>query len=125
MMELKLKKCQKCGALIKVIKDCNCSDHDIMCCGETMEIIKANSTEANALKHIPAYKINNGQLEISVDHVMDDDHYIEWLLYKTKDKNIELLLKPHDEIKMTVPYEKGAHIYSYCNKHGLWECEVE
>ena len=34
--ELIIKKCQKCGALVEVINDCNCGDCRITCCGEPM-----------------------------------------------------------------------------------------
>ena len=40
-------------------------------------------------------------------------------------ENREVLLQPGDTPEMTVPYEKGALIYAYCNKHGLWKTEVE
>ena len=33
--------------------------------------------------------------------------------------------KPGEVSTITVPYEKGANLYSYCNKHGLWKSEVE
>ena len=34
--ELIIKKCQKCGALIEVINDCNCKDCGIICCEKPM-----------------------------------------------------------------------------------------
>ena len=37
----------------------------------------------------------------------------------------EVLLQPGDTPEMIVPYEKGALIYAYCNKHGLWKTEVK
>ena len=56
---------------------------------------------------------------------MEEDHYIEWILVKTEKENREVILKPGDTPAMTVPYEKGALIYAYCNKHGLWKTVVE
>ena len=41
-----LKRCNKCGALLKVFKDCNCDNCEITCCGETLENIKTNSVDA-------------------------------------------------------------------------------
>ena len=32
-----LKRCNKCGALLKVLKDCNCDNCGITCCGETLQ----------------------------------------------------------------------------------------
>ena len=28
-----LKRCNKCGALVKVLRDCNCNNCEILCCG--------------------------------------------------------------------------------------------
>ena len=64
-------------------------------------------------------------IHIKVNHVMEEDHYIEWILVKTEKENREVILKPGDTPEMTVPYEKGALIYAYCNKHGLWKTVVE
>ncbi len=123
--ELKLKKCEKCGALVKVLQDCTCKDCGIICCEEPMKEIKTNSVDAAFEKHVPTYEKEGDNLHIKVNHVMDPDHYIEWILVKTEKENREILLQPGDIPEIIVPYEKGALIYSYCNKHGLWKGEVE
>lgn len=125
MKELKLKKCLKCNALIKVIEDCNCEDCGIVCCGEPMKDVKSNSVDAAFEKHIPVYEIEESNIVITVNHVMEEDHYIEWIIYVTNNLEITKYFKPNEELKLIVPYEKGAKIYSYCNKHGLWEKEVD
>ncbi|MBO5349206.1 MAG: hypothetical protein J6A89_05250 [Clostridia bacterium] len=48
------KKCEKCGAIVKIIKDCNCENCGIQCCGEAMKIISQNSAEAEINKHAHA-----------------------------------------------------------------------
>lgn len=125
MKELILKKCSKCGALVKVIEDCSCLDCGIMCCGEKMEEVIANSTDASVEKHVPTYEVDGDNIKITVNHVMDSDHYIEFILVKMENENHELLLQPGKTPEMIVPYEAGAIIYSYCNKHGLWKAEVK
>ena len=37
--------CEKCGAMVKVLIDCNCKDCGINCCGEQMKEISIE--EAN------------------------------------------------------------------------------
>lgn len=125
MKELIIRKCDKCNALIKVIEDCKNKTCKMMCCGEEMKEVKANSTDASKEKHLPVYEKVGNDIKITVPHVMDEDHYIEWILVKTKNKNIETIFAPQEKAEMTVPYEKGALIYSYCNKHGLWKSEVK
>ena len=57
MKELILKRCNKCGALIKVINDCNCNNCGIICCDEKMQEIVPNSVDASYEKHIPSYEL--------------------------------------------------------------------
>ena len=49
--ELIIKKCNSCGATIKVIKDCNCPNCGIVCCDEPMKVITPNSVDAAVEKH--------------------------------------------------------------------------
>ena len=37
--ELVIRKCAKCGAMVKVLIDCTCKDCGIKCCNETMKEI--------------------------------------------------------------------------------------
>lgn len=125
MTELKLKKCLKCGSLIKVIVDCNCENCGIVCCGEQMKEIIPNSVDASFEKHVPNYEVIGDNMRITIDHVMEEEHYIEWILVKTETGNIEKFFESGDVLELVVPYNKGSIIYSYCNKHGLWKKVVE
>lgn len=125
MKELVLKKCMKCNALVKVLEDYKDESYGIICCGEPMKEVKANSTDAAFEKHVPTYEKEGENIHIKVNHVMEEEHYIEWILVKMEKENREVLLQPGDTPEMIVPYEKGALIYAYCNKHGLWKTEVE
>ena len=51
--ELIIQKCPKCGALIKVIKNCNCEDCGLKCCNETLKALVPNTVDAAIEKHIP------------------------------------------------------------------------
>ena len=55
---------------------------------------------------------------------MDNDHYIEWIMYQTDKESIKITFKPGDTLKVKFKYQKKALLYSYCNKHGLWMKEV-
>lgn len=120
-----IKKCFKCGALVAVLKDCECKDCGITCCGEPMKEVKANSVDAAIEKHKPTYEINEDELEVRVDHVMESDHYIEWIKVVVGDEEHTYYFNPGEEPAVVIPYEKGTKLYAYCNKHGLWETTVE
>lgn len=122
--ELIIKTCTKCGATIKVLKDCTCSDCDISCCNEKMVTLKPNSTDAAFEKHVPTYEIKDGNLIVSVNHVMDPDHYIEWIALINDDNEDFFYLNPGDNAKVTFKNKAKGTLYAYCNKHGLWEKEI-
>ena len=124
MIDLIIKKCTHCGALIKVINDCNCSDCEIMCCNEKMEKIVANSTDAAFEKHIPVYEIKNDKLIVRVNHVMDIDHFIEWICLVKDEKEEYVYFNPGKEATAIFENSKGT-LYSYCNKHGLWMQKIK
>ena len=121
-MELKLKKCSNCGALVKVINDCHCKC-SFICCDNVMDDVIPNSVDAAFEKHIPNYDIEGDTLKVSVNHVMDEDHYIEWLAFVNDEKEEFVYLKPGAKAECTFKYQNGT-LYAYCNKHGLWMQEV-
>lgn len=120
-----LKKCNKCGALVKVLKDCTCEDCGIKCCGENMKNIVANSVDAAVEKHVPEYVVTGDKIKVQVNHVMEQDHYIEWVSFVYDGAEQTVYFKPDEKPEVTFDYVKGATIYSYCNKHLLWYKIVE
>ena len=123
MKELTIKKCLKCQATIKVINDCTCEDCGIKCCGEQMKEVRANSTEGAIEKHKPTYTIDGNKLIVTVNHVMEEEHYIEWECLLTDDKEEYVYLK--NEPKAIFDKVTNGKIYAYCNKHGLWVTDIE
>ena len=84
------------------------------------KILKCNEVDAAFEKHVPQYKILNKEVEVFVNHVMEDDHYIEWIMVDYGSVQIIKEFKPYEEPKMKVEYKEGMKAYSYCNKHSLW-----
>ena len=83
-------------------------------------VIKSNSVDAAGEKHVPMYNILGDKVEVYVNHVMEDDHYIEWILVDYGDSYFIKEFKPGDTPKIEVDYKVGMKAYSYCNKHSLW-----
>ena len=122
---MKILKCKKCDALVEVLEDCSCNDCCITCCNENMELLKSNSVDASFEKHLPTYEIKDDLVLVRVNHVMDDDHFIKWIKVVTDNTVFSTYFNPGEEAVVTFKYVKGATVYSYCNKHGLWETVVE
>lgn len=123
--ELIIKKCNSCGAIVKAIKDCNCSNCGIVCCSEPMKIITPNSVDAAVEKHVPVYEIKEDRIYVTVNHVMEEEHYIEWISIVSDGRECITYLKPGMEAKTHFKYIPGSTIYAYCNKHELWKTEVK
>ena len=125
MKEFVIKKCMKCGALVKAIEDCKCESCGIKCCGEQMKELVPNSVDAAFEKHIPNYEVKDGMICVTVNHVMEDEHFIEWIAVVYEDKEITICFKPGNEAVAQFEYVPGSKIYAYCNKHGLWVKKVD
>lgn len=123
--EFKIKKCTKCGAIVKVIEDCKCEECKIQCCGEQMKELIPNSVDAAIEKHVPTYEVKDGMLYIKVNHVMEDEHFIEWITVVAENEEKTSYFAPGEEATVTYKYQPGTTIYAYCNKHGLWKVDVK
>lgn len=123
--ELIIKKCTSCGATVKIIEDCNCEGCGIVCCGKPMMEMKPNSVDAAVEKHVPTYEVEGNEIIVKVNHVMEAEHYIEWISLVHDNKEYTVKLQPEENAECRFPYVKGATLYAYCNKHGLWKTEVE
>ena len=123
--EFIVKQCSKCGAMVKVLKDCKCEDAGISCCGEEMKTLIPNSVDAVIEKNVPTYEVKDGKIFVTVNHVMEEEHYIEWVSIVFGDKEVTTYLEPRKEAEAHCKYVPGATIYAYCNKHGLWKADVK
>lgn len=125
MRELIIKKCLKCGAIVIPFKDCNCDNCGISCCGEQMKTLIANSEDAAFEKHVPNYEICEDEVCVNVNHVMEKDHFIEFIALVSDTKTYVEQLYPEMDAIVRFKYIKGATLYSYCNKHGLWKSRID
>lgn len=125
MKDLIIKTCKKCGAVVVVCRECDCDNCGIRCCGEQMERIVPNSVECSIEKHKPIYEVAENYIIAKVPHVMENEHYIEWMAIVSDKVQGRKTFVAGEEAKAIFPYVKGSKIYAYCNKHGLWETIVE
>ena len=119
--------CRICGKVIGLIND---TGIPTICCGEKMEQLKTNTADASVEKHVPVYEIDKEEGEIivkvgSIEHPMEKDHYIMWIAQVTDNVTTRIQLFPEQETTVRMKYIKGATIYAYCNKHGLWKKQVD
>ena len=123
--ELLIKKCQSCGALVKVINDCTCENCGIKCCGEEMKLLVPNSVDAAVEKHVPTHEKVEDEIFVKVNHVMEKEHFIEWICLVADNKEYMVKFYPEKNAECRLPYIPDSTLYAYCNKHGLWKKDVE
>ena len=103
----------------------------IICCGEPMAELTANTVEASQEKHLPVYTMEGGVLKVQVgsaEHPMLEAHYIEWIYVETEHGGQRKALKPGDKPAAEFAFaggDKPVAVYAYCNLHGLWKTDVK
>lgn len=123
--DIVLKKCAKCGAMVEVIKPCTCDNCGIVCCGEQMIEEKTNNKDFSFEKHLPTYEIKGNKIVVTVNHVMEEQHYIEWIAIKNEQGKQVVFLKPNTTAQVEFNFVENAKVFAYCNLHGLWAAEVK
>ncbi len=123
----KFLRCDHCGNLVGVINDAGVP---MMCCGQKMTELVPNTTDAANEKHVPVVTVEGDVLKAvvgSVEHPMEEAHYIQWIFVETDKGGHKRTFKPGEkpEAVFNLQGEKPVAVYEYCNLHGLWKAEVK
>ena len=116
--------CKKCGNMVAELKKGTCP---VKCCGEPLEELTANTTDAAQEKHVPVCTQEGNLVTVEVGstaHPMLEEHYIEWIGLQTAQGNQRKALNPGDAPKAVFAITEGdtvEAVYAYCNLHGLWK----
>ena len=121
---MKFYRCSHCGNIIAYVEN---SGVPVFCCGQKMEDILPNTTDAANEKHVPVVNVEGNKVTVNVGtapHPMTDAHYIGWVVLCTNLGNQRKLLSPDSEPKaefLLLENESVEACYAYCNLHGLWK----
>ena len=116
--------CEICGNLVDVIHN---SGVEMICCGQPMTEIVADTVEAAYEKHIPVVEVEGQTVKVkvgSVPHPMIPAHYIPWIYLQTNKGYHRMALQPGDAPEAVFALAEGetvVTVYEYCNLHGLWK----
>ncbi|SMC77459.1 desulfoferrodoxin family protein [Papillibacter cinnamivorans] len=119
-MELKLYRCAHCGNIAFKVVD---KGVPMVCCGEKMGELVANTTDGALEKHVPVMETKDGVTTIkvgSVTHPMLPEHYIQFIAAAGDDTLSFKFLKPGEAPEYALHAEGGVKAYEYCNLHGYW-----
>lgn len=96
-MDQKFYVCKHCGNIIAYTKN---TGVPVMCCGEKMQELVPNTTDAAQEKHVPVIVQDKNKVIVrigSVPHPMAEEHFIEWICLHTVQGNQRKCLKPGDQ----------------------------
>ena len=92
-----------------------------------MDLLEEKTNEEGQEKHVPVIKKLENKMVVSVGsvpHLMEENHYIEWIELKIGDQIYRKFLKaegsPKAEFVLKANPEK-VEARVYCNIHGLWK----
>jgi len=115
-------KCGVCGNIVEVL---HVGAGDPVCCGQLMQLLKENTTDASREKHVPVLeKVPEGvKVKVgSIAHPMEEKHYIEWIEVIADGKSCRQFLKPGQAPEASFAANAGEiTAREYCNLHGLWK----
>ncbi len=127
MSETKFYICRHCGNIIAKVHD---SGVPVVCCGEAMQELLPNTTDAAQEKHVPQISVQGSLVTVtvgSVEHPMTEQHFIQWITLETQQGIQRKALHPNEAPKAAFALAEGdapVAAYAYCNLHGLWKASV-
>lgn len=119
--------CRHCGNIVGLIHNAGVP---LVCCGQKMEELTANTTDASTEKHVPVVEVEGNLVKVrvgEVDHPMEEEHHIAWIYLQTACGGQRKALAIHSEPAVTFAVtedDQPQAVFAYCNLHGLWKAEL-
>ena len=118
--------CEHCGNMVGMIHNAGVP---LVCCGQKMTELVANTTDAAKEKHVPVVKQEGDTVLVEVgstSHPMGADHLIEWIYLETEQGGQRKALSPDAAPKASfvLKDDKPLAAFAYGNLHGLWKTEL-
>ncbi|MBD3319773.1 MAG: desulfoferrodoxin [Chitinivibrionales bacterium] len=123
MAELRaIYKCAVCGNMVQVLHN---GGGTLSCCGQPMESLVENDTDAAQEKHVPVIEKTDGGIKVtvgSIPHPMAPEHFIQWIELIAGNKSYRQFLTPEDKPEAFFAVDADdVSAREYCNLHGLWK----
>lgn len=115
--------CEHCKNIVTYVED---KGVPVMCCGQKMTELTANTTDAAQEKHVPVVEKDGDKLIVSVgsvEHPMTEEHHIAWIAVETGSGS-QIRYLDHvgaPKVEFALGGEDVKAVYAYCNLHGLWK----
>ncbi len=117
-------KCELCGNIVEMLHG---GPGALTCCNQKMVLMAENTVDAAVEKHVPVIEIGADSITVkvgSVEHPMQDEHYIEWIELLADGKVYRQNLQPGQAPVATFPViAQAVTVREYCNLHGHWSAK--
>lgn len=118
-----LYRCEVCGNIVEVIHE---GASSLVCCGKPMVKLEAKTEDEGEEKHVPVIEEVGNDVKVkvgSVEHPMEEKHYIKFIEILLKNKVTRQELKPGQapEAKCCGLRSDVTEVREFCTIHGLWK----
>lgn len=108
--------CPICGNVILAL-----GEAVVSCCGITLPALKAeDAEEMDDPAHAIRASYDDGEIYARMDHPMEKDHYISFLMAISDNGCQSVTLYPEGSAEARFRPERVQRIYAYCNRHGMF-----
>ena len=123
MGKLQIYQCGVCGNIVELIHS---GGGKLVCCDQEMNLLEEKSQDEGNEKHLPVIENTDSGIKVkvgTVEHPMEEDHFIQWIEVITKDKAYREFLNPGNppEAEFCIKQDDIIAVRELCNKHGLWK----
>jgi superoxide reductase len=120
-MQRDIYNCGICGNTVEVE---SAGEGQLVCCGQPMRIMKANTADAAAEKHASVIEMRDGGVLVkvgSIAHPMEEKHHIVYVEICADGIIMRKYLRPGNVPEVFFKTDaKNIQAWEYCNLHGLW-----
>lgn len=122
---LDIYKCDVCGNIVEVV---HASGGNLTCCDQHMKLMSPKGLDEGKEKHLPVIEKVTGGVKVnvgSINHPMEESHYIEWIEVVTKDMVLRKTLQPGQLPEAEfLTFDDIIAVREYCSVHGLWSTKI-
>jgi len=118
-----LYRCEICGNVVEIAHE---GATALVCCGQSMTKLEAKGQDEGKEKHVPVVEEGADGVIVkvgSVEHPMEEKHYIKFIEVLTKNEVMRVELKPGQKPEATFCVNKSdiVEVREYCTVHMLWK----
>ena len=116
-------RCNICGNVVEILNE---GAPDLHCCGQPMEKLEAKTEDEGQEKHVPVIESTASGVIVrvgSVEHPMEEKHYIKFIEVLTTDTVLKAELRSGDAPFAEFSVDKDAitEVREFCTVHMLWK----